>query len=70
MAREAKMKTLCYFDGDTVATVAAELQEYGPGARLFFLKKGSEYFVQVKAAAGEGGDPNNNSHPCPGSPGC
>ena len=71
--------------GTTVQTVAEELMEYGPAkARLLLLTddpsltqairtaqaRGAKFFIQVKSEKGEGGDPLNNSRPCPGSVGC
>lgn len=50
--------------------VAAELAEYGEDAYIRILRHGQGYALQVCNAAGEGGDPINDSHPCPGSPGC
>lgn len=73
--KDHHLRALCVFQdtqgGKTVQTVARELMEYGPTtARILILTDGKGYFLQVKAAEGEGGDPNDSSHPCPGSPGC
>jgi hypothetical protein len=70
-----KLRALCVFQdtqgGNTVQTVAKELEEYGPAvARIILLTDGKGYFLQVKAETGDGGGPLNESHPCPGSPGC
>lgn len=70
--------------GDTVEKTADLLAEYGPTARIILhtdsehlvqvirhaQETGVGFYIQVKAAHGDGGDPNNNSHPCPPSPGC
>lgn len=71
--------------GTTVQQTADLLQEYGPStARLILLtdsdhlaqvihhaeETGVKFYIQVKAQHGDGGDPNDSSHPCPGSPGC
>jgi hypothetical protein len=67
-----KPKVVAYFEGEAFwALFDQQRDEYaGPGARLRILKDGKKMYVQVCAADGEGGDPINDSHPCPGSPGC
>ena len=67
---ETEPKALCYFDGATVAAVAHDLAEYGHTALIIVLKQVTEYYLQVHDENGIGGDPYNQSHPCPGSPGC
>ena len=65
-------KVLAYFEGEGFWSVfdAERLEYAGPNARLRILKDGDKYYVQFVGPDGEGGDPLNDSHPCPGSPGC
>ena len=64
-------KAIAVFQGVTVQRVADDLAEYDAStARILILKDGNDYYLQVKSATGDGGDPLNDSHPCPGSPGC
>jgi hypothetical protein len=65
------IKTEFYFEGATVQQVLTDLLEYGSeGTRIKILKDGAEHYIQVVSSTGEGGDPLNDSHVCPGSPGC
>lgn len=50
--------------------IAVELAEYGEDAYIQILRHGHGYALRVCNAAGEGGDPFNDSKQCPGSPGC
>lgn len=65
-------KALCYFEGENFWTqFDAQRAEYaGPDARFKILKDGDRYFVQFCNADGDGGTAINESHICPGSPGC
>ncbi len=65
-------KVIAYFEGEAFWTAFdAQRDEYaGPGARLRVLKDGKKVYVQIVKEDGDGGDPINESHPCPGSPGC
>jgi hypothetical protein len=65
-------KAIAYFEGSAFwDAFDAQRDEYaGPDARLILMKQGAKYYVCVKGADGDGGDPLNDSHPCPGSPGC
>jgi len=67
-----KPKVLAYFEGESFWTAFdAQRAEYaGPTARFKILKQGKRYLVQFCATDGSGGDPINDSHLCPGSPGC
>lgn len=67
MARE----TICYFEGASVDKLRVALMEYtATDTRVKVLTNGREYWLQVCDTDGKGGDPINDSHPCPGSPGC
>jgi hypothetical protein len=70
MANEPKVE--CYFEGEAFwAQFDAHRAEYaGPGAQLRILKQGNKHFMQFCAGDGDGGELINDSHPCPGSPGC
>ncbi len=67
-----KPKVIGYFEGEEFWTAFDwQYNEYaGPGKRLRILKDGKKLWVQVVGPDGIGGDPLDNSHPCPGSPGC
>ena len=60
-------KTVAYFDSVARDALVARIAEYGPEAKLFLLKHGDSYAFSVE---GDDDDPINNSHICPGSPGC
>lgn len=65
-------KVIAYFEGEAFWTAFdRERAEYaGPGAIFRLLKAGSKYYVQFADAAGNGGDPINDSTQCPGGPRC
>jgi len=50
--------------------LASQLAEYPGGAYVRILRHGQDYALQVCDINGDGGDPLDDSHPCPGSPGC
>lgn len=60
-----------YFEGpDFWAAFDAQRAEYGDG-RLKILRHGDKRYIQVCSLDGtDGGDPINDAHLCPGSPGC
>jgi hypothetical protein len=66
-----ELHVLCYFDGGTLDAIVAELNEYegDPTRRLKVKKQGNDYFLQACTDT-DGGGNENDSHPCPGSPGC
>ncbi len=70
MAQGPKVKA--YFEGEAFWTAFdAQRAEYaGTDARFKILAKGNKYYIQFCGADGNGGDPINESHVCPGSPGC
>jgi len=70
MVQKEKSKVLCYFDGASVAALRAALAEYpGDDTRVKIRKNDHGYELMVCDADGDG-DAINDSHPCPGSPGC
>lgn len=75
MAQEPKVKA--YFEGEAFWTAfdAQRAKYAGPDAQFRILTKGNKYYVQfcgpkVDGKYADGGDPINDSHLCPGSPGC
>lgn len=65
--------SICVFNANTIAALRDTLNqiEYQtPETKLVVLKLGNSYYLRVKDA--DGADPGdiNDSHPCPGSPGC
>jgi L-arabinose isomerase len=63
-------RTLCYFDGPSIDALRAALAEYpGPATQLSIVQHGAKYELVVCEVGGDG-DPINDSHLCPGSPGC
>lgn len=73
MSDDAKgLKVECYFDGESLDQIVAQLNEYqgDPTRNLKILKgPGGKRYLQASTST-DGGDPINDSHPCPGSPGC
>lgn len=71
------LKTLCYFDGDALDSIVSELIEYaGAPSRRLKIKTAAhgpdhmkKFWLQACTDT-EGGDDQNASKPCPGSPGC
>jgi hypothetical protein len=62
--------SLCTFTGNTVNAVRDYLNEYtGPDTRIVFSRDGAAFYITVEDGHGQGGT-ENDSHPCPGSPGC
>jgi len=60
----------CYFDGASVQMLHDKLLEYGPvGTIVSVLQEGTSFYLRVTNANEEGTD-INESHVCPGSPGC
>lgn len=63
-------ETLCYFEGASVEKLRDALAEYtAPDARVKVQTNGEQFWLLVCDADGKG-DPINDSHVCPGSPGC
>jgi len=70
--------TVAYIDGEQARNIRDDLNEYGddPTMRIKIKVRGShpgahllDYALQACTDT-DGGDDENNSHPCPGSPGC
>jgi hypothetical protein len=62
---------IAVFSGASVNQLRTDLELYsGPDAIVRLYKDGDSYLLQVCDADGSGGDPINESRPCPGSPGC
>ena len=63
-------RSVCVFRGQSIAALREALDEY-PGADTFIrvMQHGHSYELVVCNAEGEG-EEINDSHPCPGSPGC
>lgn len=62
--------TLCYFEGASVDKLRKALAEYtAPDTRVKIQTNGEQYWLLVCDPDGTG-DPINDSHVCPGSPGC
>ena len=62
--------TLCYFEGESVEKLRAALAAYpAPDTRVKIQTNGAAYWLLVCDPDGKG-DPINDSHVCPGSPGC
>jgi hypothetical protein len=69
--------SLCVFGDDSGNSSVDQLRrllnqpEYsGPGTLLRFSREGGHFFMNVISATGEDPDGINDSHLCPGSPGC
>lgn len=76
MANDAK--AVCYFEGESLDELRIRLGEYAEGGRLIVLRHGDRFFLRVTGGDGADSEPDgdaddqdiNDSHPCPGSPGC
>lgn len=69
---EHGLRVKFYFTQATAHKVLADLREYAgdPTVKIKLLSgDGDGWHIQVCTDTW-GGDPNNDSHPCPGSPGC
>jgi hypothetical protein len=65
------MHSLCVFQGASVAKVRDYLNEYtGPDTTVTVLRDGEKFYLRVNPQTGEEGGIVNESHVCPGSPGC
>lgn len=61
------------FHGDTLRHLHRQLAEYGLGHAYLAVTIAGDPpvgYLQVSDGAGHGDDPLNDSHVCPGSPGC
>ncbi len=58
--------SLCVFPKSTVDALRDRLNEYPTLEFLIIKRDGKDFYIDTPA----GGDPINDSHPCPGSPGC
>jgi hypothetical protein len=57
---------LCVFSKETVNELRNRLNEYPDLESIVFSRDGSDFYIDTP----DGGDPLNDSRPCPGSPGC
>jgi hypothetical protein len=65
--------SICVFNSNTIADLRGVLDqaEYQtPDSHLTILKDGNDYFLRVSNADGDDPGDLNDSHVCPGSPGC
>ena len=63
-------RAVCVFRGQSITALRDALAEYpGDDTYIRVTQHGTSYTLVVCNAQGEG-EPINDSHPCPGSPGC
>ncbi len=64
----SEFKVVAYFGPESKKALVDRIAEYPPDALLFLMKHGDSYAFAVEGQGDD--DPINDSHVCPGSPGC